>query len=139
MSAKKSASSPVVRFFHSKAFFIGGAILLLLVTYGFGRAFYQDYMVRQEIRELEYRILSTKHENIQSLEFLEYVMSDAFVEQEARRSLNLQEPGERVFIVPSVGSTTLSSTNDQSSTDTHLNNAVKWWYYFIHAEYPYNS
>jgi cell division protein FtsB len=135
MSAKKIQSSSISRFFRSKLFLISIAILVLLVAYGLGRAVYQDYMLRQEIFELQQNIRSLETKNLKSLEILEYVMSDAFVEREARQSLNLQEPGETVFVFPNTSTNMQDTTADTSEENRPLlNNHIKWWYYFIHKD-----
>lgn len=134
MSAKKSQSSPIARFFRSRLFLISMAVVILLVLYGLGRAVYQDYMLRQEIFELQHSIRSLETKKLESLEILDYVMSDAFVEREARKSLNLQEPGETVFVFSETEqseTTTMSNTEENSP---RLNNPIKWWYYFIHKD-----
>lgn len=110
------------------------AVIILLVLYGLGRAVYQDYMLRQEIFELQHSIRSLETKKLESLEILDYVMSDAFVEREARKSLNLQEPGETVFVFSETEqseTTTMSNTEENSP---RLNNPIKWWYYFIHKD-----
>lgn len=135
MSAKKSQSSAIAIFFRSKVFLFSLATIILLVLYGLGRAVYQDYMLRQEIFELQQNIRSLETKNLKSLEILEYVMSDAFVEREARQSLNLQEPGETVFVFPNTSTEILGSEVESVQENRPLlNNPIKWWYYFIHKD-----
>jgi cell division protein FtsB len=136
MSAKKKQSSAIVAFFTSKIFLISIVCVILVVTYGLGRSVYQDYMLRQEIFELQQNIRSLETKNIKSLEILGYVMSDAFVEREARQSLNLQEPGEKVFVFPNTDSNTEEVVIGATLEENRplLNNPMKWWYYFIHKD-----
>lgn len=139
MPAKKK-HSPAARFFRSKAFVITLILVVLFVAYGYGRAFYQDYKIRQEIRQLQDDIRSLETKKLESLEILDYVTSDAFVEREARRSLNLKESGEEVYVLSdATSSASARAITVTEASDAHLNNPTKWWYYFIHKDIPNNS
>lgn len=138
MPGKQKQSSVIARFFRSKSFIVSIILVVLFVLYGFGRALYQDYKIKQEIRELQDEIRSLETKRLESLEILEYVMSDSFVEREARQSLNLKEPGEQVYVL---NSTTEDDVSDSLETEDRprLNNPTKWWYYFTHTPIDTNT
>lgn len=138
MPAKSNQKSAVARFFQSKVFIVSMLTLLVLVAYGYGRAFYQDYTIKQEIRELQDEIRSLETKRLESLEILDYVLSDAFVEREARTALNLKEPGEEVYVITTTNTLRgVLETEVSRESNPRLNNVAKWWYYFTH-ERPTN-
>lgn len=138
MPSKKQQAGPIGRFFRSKAFVIILVFIVFFVAYGYGRAFYQDYKIRQEIDQLQREIKSLETKRLESLEILDYVMSDAFVEREARQALNLKESGEEVYVVTTMTTTTLPSSGE-TEIEGDLNNPTKWWYYFTQTQIHTNS
>jgi cell division protein FtsB len=73
-----------------------GAFLALQV----GRQVYASWSINQEADRYRTLITSLEAENAELILELEYLQSDAYVSQEARRMLNLGRPGERVLIIP---------------------------------------
>lgn len=138
MPVKKKTQSVLARFFLSKGFVVTMIVVVCLVLYGFGRALYQDYRIKQEIRDLQDEIRSLETKRLESLEILEYVLSDAFVEREARQSLNLKEPGETVYVLAPEGGASPAAI-DIASDQPHLNNPTRWWYYFTHRPIDINT
>lgn len=126
--------SSIRRIFTSSFFYIAGCLILALFLFGNVRAFYQDYKIRQEIKQMEAEIGSLSKRKIESLEILEYVMSPNFVEAKARTELNLKRPGERVIVVPPSPSETKTGADELSDTSSGQmpNNPLRWWYYFTH-------
>lgn len=131
-------SSSLRRFFTSRLFFVVIFSVIGLVIFGSIRTYYQDYKVKQEIASLQSEVVQLQKKKFQSMELLEYVTSNAFVEEKARTELNLKKPGEHVLIIP-----TLHSQQEQkqvpgaaSASGQNLSNPIKWWYYFIHRPLP---
>lgn len=119
------------QFFLSRGFLIVALFLAVVIAFGFARAYYKDYRVRQEIRQLESEVADLEKKKFQSIELLEYVTSKDFVEEKARTELNLKRPGEYVaFIKNSQHDRTEAVSEDVD--EAPLSNPVKWWYYFIH-------
>lgn len=96
----------------------------------YARAYYQDYMVRQEIQELQGDIEKLNTKKLESLKILEYVTSDQFVEETARTDLNMKKVGESVLVVPQVVTDTHASEAVYNFETDDLSPAMKWWYYF---------
>lgn len=119
------------RFFASRLFLFAALIVALLIALGYARAYYQDYKIRQEIRELESQVKSLEKKKLESMDILEYVMSQDFVEEKARTELNLRKPGEKVAIIKGPGQEELGGNYENEEAGQDLSNPVKWLYYFL--------
>jgi cell division protein FtsB len=80
-------------------------LVVLLVIGAFlafqvGRQVYASWSINQEADRYREMITTLEAENAELARELEYLQSDAYVSQEARRMLNLGNPGERVLIIP---------------------------------------
>src|SRR3989338_4228652 len=126
--AQQSERHMVVRIFTSRFFLLGAFLIALLVAVSFGRAFYKDYEIRQQIKALQAKVDTLERTRLESLDLLDYVKSDAYVEDVARRELNLKKSGERVIVVDTAlaGTSTLS-LGERSTTPSWK----KWWGYFF--------
>ena len=123
------------RFLTSQIFLITGLVIAGLVAFGYGRAYYQNYKVMQEIKQLEEEVGSLKTKKLESMEILEYVVSRDYVEDKARTELNMKEAGENVVFVDSLAKNNPSQfldLNKEAVDESSLNNPMKWWYYFTH-------
>ena len=144
---KRAEQTPVRRFFTSRVFLIFALIAALATAFGFARAYYQDYKVRQEINELEAEVKKLEKKKLESMEILKYVTSQNFVEDKARTELNLKKPGEHVIFIQNGNSEEeLEARNRNESASSAykapkesglsaeeaeaLSNPAKWWYYF---------
>ncbi|MBI5222780.1 MAG: septum formation initiator family protein [Candidatus Magasanikbacteria bacterium] len=107
-------------------------VCVFLVAFGYARAYYQDYKIRQEIKALQDEVGLLEHKKLESMEILKYVTSDAFVEEKARTELNLKKPGESVLVVtnPEVETSPPMERDGEGEVSSLLSNPVKWWYYF---------
>jgi len=139
MSMKRHKDHSVKRFFASRAFLVIALVLAIFVAFGFARAYYQDYKVRQEIGMLQDEVKRLETKKFESVELLKYVTSDTFVEEKARTELNLKKSGEHVVFVNDLGAATATPTEAELSERSELNNIAKWWYYFTHKSLPNNS
>ncbi len=130
---KKQKQSALKRFFSSRLFLILALICAILIAFGYARAYYQDYKIRQEINALQDDVKNLEHKKLESMEILKYVTSEAFVEEKARTELNMKKPGEKVMIIKSQVEVEKKETGEP--VEKHLlNNPIKWWYYFTHRD-----
>lgn len=132
---QKKQEYAIQRFFASRLFLIVGLIILAFVAFGYARAYYRDYEIRQEIKSLEEEVRRLERKKLESLDILDYVMSDAFVEEKARTELNMRKDGEQMLIVQSDDidvATTRREQEERRQTRQAIKNPVKWWYYFTH-------
>lgn len=127
-------SSPLRRFFTSRLFLVVMFGMIALIIFGSVRTYYQDYKVKQEIASLQDEVNNLQKKKFQSMELLQYVTSNAFVEEKARTELNLKKPGEHVLIIPNMqkNGETKELSPQISESGQNLTNPIKWWYYFIH-------
>ncbi|MFH0857422.1 MAG: septum formation initiator family protein [Candidatus Magasanikbacteria bacterium] len=121
-------------FFSSRLFVILFFGLSLVLVCGFMRSYYRDYKVKEEIRQLETQIDALSKQKLESMEILQYVMSDDYVEEKARTELNLKKPGEGVMIVEDTETKTPSTSEEDEASGRILKNPLKWWYYFTQGK-----
>lgn len=122
------------RFFGSRLFLVVALLVVIFVAFGYARAYYQNYRVRQEITSLQDQVRSLGHKKLESMEILKYVTSDQYVEEKARSELNLKKSGEKVVIFSNLAETTANITPVAPVEKDLLNNPIKWWYYFTHKQ-----
>jgi len=110
---------------------LAASIIAIMAMFGYARAFYQDYLVAQEIQHLQDQAKSLQAKKMELLEVLKYVKSDSFAEEKARTELNMVKPGEQVLVVPKVAATDNRQENNGMVGWNNISNYKKWWYYFI--------
>ena len=99
----------------------------------------RDYNVNQEIKQYEREVATLQKKRLESMEILEYVSSDAFVEEKARTELQMKKSKERVVYVHRGGTqgdvvVEKEYTAKQARVLQEVANPTKWWYYFTHKE-----
>ncbi len=117
--------------FGSRWFLLVLLVIAILVAASYGRAYYRDYQVRQEIVALQNEVKKLEAKKIETMEILQYVKSSNFIEEKARMELNLIKPGEKMAIVASgtgVGENEVEKTGDYV---VDIPNPVKWWRLFF--------
>lgn len=135
MMKPREQRSSLRGFFQSRLFLVLTTLVLFLITFSYIRAYYEDYQVRQKIKELQDQVQSLEGKKLESLHILQYVNSENFIEDKARTELNLKKPGENVVFVDGV--TSVSTTKpvlEDTVDEPHLSNPLKWWYYFTHQQ-----
>lgn len=129
-----SSAKKWTTFFSSRWFIAGGTVVLLVVMFAFGRAFYQNYIIQQEISRLQKEVERLQGKKLQTFEKLQYVKSPAYVEEKARTELNLRKEGEQMAIIPPTSATTSVSgqKNEPMIELERFSNPLRWWRYFFH-------
>ncbi|HSR89557.1 MAG TPA: septum formation initiator family protein [Candidatus Udaeobacter sp.] len=118
-------------FLGSRLFILVAAIIAIMVMFAYGRAYYQDYLVRQEISQLQDQAKKLEAKKMELLEVLKYVKSDSFTEEKARTELNMAKPGEQILVVPK---SDISSNRQEAGSMVTLEgipNYKKWLQYFV--------
>jgi cell division protein FtsB len=119
------------KIFGSRWFLLVLLVVAIFVAVAYGRAYYRDYQVRQEIVRLQNEVKKLEAKKIETMEILQYVKSNNFIEEKARTELNLIKPGEKMVIVASgtkIGESELEKPKDYKQD---LPNPVKWWRFFF--------
>ncbi len=127
-------NSSLRRFFESRLFLIFAIPITILVIFGFLRSYYSGYKINQEIAELENEIKNLERKKIESMELLDYVLSDSFVEEKARTELNLKKPGEKVLVLNAGHASKNINNIEDTNNRQELSNPIKWLYYFINKD-----
>jgi len=89
------------KIFGSRWFLVVLLVVAIFVAVAYGRAYYRDYQVRQEISRLQNEVKKLEAKKIETMEILQYVKSSNFIEDKARTELNMIKPGEKVVVVAS--------------------------------------
>ncbi len=118
-------------FFSSKIFILIVAIVAGMVVFEYARAYYQDYLVRQEIAYLEDQTKKLEAKKMELLDVLKYVKSDSFAEEKARTELNMVKPGEQVLVVSQLASENGRQEKNPVVKWDNIPNYKKWLKYFF--------
>ncbi len=123
----------VKRIVSSKLFLFLGVIVLGFLIFSFGKKFLESREIDNEIREAGDEIARLEAKDGELENFLDFLSTDDFLEQEARLKFNLQKPGESVVIVPGANAARENGEgkNAAASEDKNLSNPQKWWNYFF--------
>lgn len=119
------------KFFASRAFLIIGIVVLIFLALASSRAYYQNYEIRQEIKNSQEQINKLQDKKLEMLEILKYAKSDAFVEEKARTELNMVKGGENVTVVSSPSVTASRQQSKPVVESKNYSNPRLWWNYFF--------
>ena len=87
--------------FNSKTFALFGLIIIILISVPLAKKVSQRYKIDQEIKDLEAEIAELENKNIDLKEFVNYLESDQFVEEQARLQFGLKKEGEEAAVIKS--------------------------------------
>lgn len=118
----------------------GTAAILFIVGVSTARETYRSWKVDQEMKGLQAQVdaLETKKSRVSQL--IQTMQSEAALDKEARLRLNMQKPGERVFVYdiaapdskPTWSDTTvLNQAAPVEQIAVNQSNPNKWWSYFF--------
>jgi cell division protein FtsL len=115
-------------FFKSKYFVFCLILLLVLVSIAMTKEAYRYYKVGQEIRDLENKIRDLKKSNEELAQEKEYFTSKEFLEDEARKKLNMVKEGESVIVISSQSAPEENKSQEQKPK---ISNIKFWLEYFF--------
>lgn len=119
------------KFFYSPKFIaLLGLIILILIGFPLAKNISKRYAVDQEIKELELEIKSLESQNKDMKNFIGYLESDQFLEEQARLKFGLKKPGEEVVVIKEDLISSLNQT-DESATEADISNQKRWFTYFF--------
>lgn len=112
--------------------FVVTAVVLLFLIFALVRIFFKDHELRGEINRLQSDVGSLQKKKIESLDLLQKLQSDSFMEEKARQELQARRPGETVLVIPgAVVSSSAAVALPLTPKTPELANPQKWWYYFF--------
>lgn len=106
-------------------------LIAFFMVFVYFRAFYQDYKVEKEIESLQAEIKRLDSKKIETLEILNYVKSDDFVEEKARTELNMVRPGEKMLVVKKEEKNAPRQEKEDVIEFNRFSNLEKWFNYFF--------
>ena len=71
----------------SRWFLLVLLVIAIFVAVAYGRAYYRDYQVRQEIERMQNEVKKLEAKKIETMEILKYVKSSNFIEEKARTEM----------------------------------------------------
>lgn len=116
-------------FFESPYFIFCLLVVLILVAIAFGREGYHYFKVAKEINGLEQDIVNFKKENEELIKNREYFQSQEFLEDEARKKLNMVKEGETVVMITNTDD--MKQEENLSSSKNKISNFKLWLEYFF--------
>ena len=124
----------------SRWFVITIAIIFVLLSASLIKEFFRSYKINAEINSLREEIASLESNNQEFAEFVEFLKTDLYFEEQARIKLGLKAPGEKVLILSDYIEPGELLTDDNRSLFSKLSggesrspNIVRWWDYFFGA------
>ncbi|MDO8668029.1 MAG: septum formation initiator family protein [bacterium] len=131
-------------FFNQKFLALIGLIVIILISFPFAKNSIKQYKINKEISDFKKEISALQSKNADLKNFVSYLESDQFAEEQARLNLNLKKPGEeKTVIKPAVGEAKVlasSTEGDQifnipgrkkAEPQPEVPNPKKWLNYFF--------
>ncbi len=78
---------------------LGILLLVALIGFSLAKEFIRSYQIHSEIEALQQQIVALESQNRQTSDFVEYLKTDSYFDQQARIKLGLKEPGEKVIVI----------------------------------------
>lgn len=128
-----SGSSGKWKTFFASRWFLGGLfVLTVFAAVAYIRAYYQQYQIQMEIKQLQEEARALEAKKVETLEALTYLKSLDFIKEKARKELNMAEPGEQVAVISNTAEIAGSGQDGKNMIkQTEVVNPVKWWRYFL--------
>jgi cell division protein FtsB len=113
----------------SKIFLIVIVAAVVVVGMAVGRAMLQNRLLAREVAALQAEAAGLEEKNAEFFELLKRFQTDSFIEREARLKLNLQKPGEVVYVIGRSDGRAASAT--PASRPRAASNLDRWREYFF--------
>jgi cell division protein FtsL len=129
-------------FFNQKFLALLGLIIMILISFPFVKNTLKQYRINKEIGELKQEISDLQNKNVDLKNFVSYLESDQFAEEQARLNLGLKKPGEEVMVIKTDNNKASTSTSTSSTMfnipgyekakpEVKQSNPEKWFNYFL--------
>lgn len=112
-------------------FLLIGVGVLSLLFIGFGREYVRNMQIENEIAALQAEHDRLEESRLASLDLIDDLSSEYYLEREARMKRGLGEPGETLVVVDLEDEDTPQGEVLGEATDDGLNNPARWFYYFF--------
>lgn len=130
-------------FFNQKFLTLLGLAAIILISFPFAKNTIKQYRINKEINELKKEISGLQNKNVDLKNFVSYLESDQFAEEQARLNLGLKKPGEELTVIKIAAGDNLASTSsgatmfnipgyEKTGPELKASNPRKWLNYFFH-------
>ena len=107
-------------FFNQKFIALIGLLAIVLISFPLVKNALKQYRVNKEISGLKKEFNDLQNKVVDLKNFVSYLQSDQFVEEQARLNLNLKKAGEELTVIKSV-----INSGQASSSGNSIFNPVK--------------
>jgi cell division protein FtsB len=129
-------------FFNQKFLSLLGLVAIILISLPFAKNTIKQHRINQEINGLKKEIGDLQNKNVDLKNFVSYLSSDQFAEEQARLNLGLKKPGEELTVIKTEAGNAAVTTSSKDSIfsipgyEKKINapkasNPQKWLNYFF--------
>lgn len=116
------------------AFFIGGIILAVAISFSAVWETYRGKRIENEVEKLKEEAEKIKSENNTISQRISYYSTPEFIERISKDKMNMQKSGENVIIVKQNRNSDEEIVENEAETlkpQENLPNHIKWWNIFF--------
>lgn len=134
--SRRNGATSRSSFIRSKWFLIIIGCFFLLLLFSVLKEVSRTRKINKEIAQLQSEISDLEGSNSEFAEFVEYLKTDLYLEEQARVKLGLKADGEKVVVLQGDESNESNSNSDRidtvsrSNTKNTTSNVSKWFKYF---------
>jgi len=99
--------------FSQKFLSLIGLAVIILISLPFAKNALKQYRVNKEINDLKKEIADLQNRGADLKNFVSYLESDQFAEEQARLNLGLKKPGEELLVITDQAGQAASSSSGQ--------------------------
>lgn len=130
-------------FFSQKFLALIGLTVIILISFPFAKNAVKQHKINKEISDYQKEIYSLQNKSQDLKNFVAYLESDQFTEEQARLSLNLKKPGEELTVIKNEANGAELASSSASDSIFNIpgrrkeeparaaSNPKKWFYYFF--------
>lgn len=129
-------------YFNKKFLTLLGLAVIMLISFPWAKNTLKQYRINKEISGLKKEILNLQNKNVDLKNFVSYLDSDQFAEEQARLNLGLKKPGEELTVIKMAVGDVLASTSSGATIfnipgyekirpEAKQSNPKKWLNYFF--------
>ena len=129
-------------FFNQKFLTLLGLIVIILISFPFAKNTLKQYRINKEINQLKKEISDLQNKNVDLKNFVSYLESDQFAEEQARLNLGLKKPGEELTVIKTTSDAVPTGTSSGSTIfnipgyenakpEAKQSNPKKWLNYYF--------
>ncbi|TRZ77752.1 hypothetical protein D4R87_02160 [bacterium] len=111
--------------FYKKLILFTGITVFALLFFAARKESDKNKQIRENVRQLEEKILSLKQEETSLAGLIEFFQTADFKEREIKQQLGMQNPDEKVIVITQDNNPELQHSDEENNQPE--NNLTKWW------------